>query len=637
MSRILIAEDDALSRDLIARFLKRRGHQVLEAETGSAAWECIVRERPDVILADILIPEMNGFEILERLRRCDAAHNTPVILITGLFGDGEAEVLASASGAARLMRKPLQPEELLEAIEAASRESSAHSLRELPPPPPESFEDDSVVGRITQVAVKAEMRSLASRVSGERMRAIFDYSLNAILVFDDGGSLVDVNLAAKQLTGYSRAELLQMKVWEIVGQGQRNFAEGLFRTLLASGVLQGEISLQRKDGAVREIEYRAVASILPGLHVSLLADITQRKKAEQEVLRSRDFHLALLQGFPTPIWRAGLDGRCDYFNQTWLEFTGRPLVEELGEGWLQGVHPDDRERVQRDYLDAFRERRRFALEYRLRRHDGEYRSLIDHGIPFKDLYGEFGGYLGSCHDNTEQVETRRALQCANEKLHAHSQQVLHVQEEERRHLARELHDQIGQGLTAAKICVAGFLEQEPHTPSASRLEECVNLLDELTERVRELSLMLRPPPLEDLGLVPALRSYLDRQARAGGFHLEFFADPSLGRFSAEIEIACFRVVQEAITNVLRHAVADRVAVELRRSAQALHISVADNGVGFDPTSVQERSGSERRLGLLGMRERANLLGGEIDCRSAPGQGAEIYAFFPLASSVPDED
>lgn len=625
MPKILVAEDDPFSREFIARLLERRGHQVVAARTGSEAWERILGERPDLILAEVMMPHVNGFELLERVRRNGPVSAAPVILITGLFNEGEAEVLASVSGA-RLIRKPISQEELLEGIDAALADCST-KLRE---DPPASARNQEHVDRITQVALKAEMRSLAMRESGERMRAIFDYSLNGIFLINDDGDLVDVNPAAQMLTGYSQAELLQMKAWDVVTREQLDFAQAQWRELIARRVVQGEISLQRKDGSRREIEYRAVAGILPRLHLSLLLDITQRKEAEREILRARDLQLALFDGFPTLIWRAGCDGECNYFNRTWLEFTGRQLQEELGDGWVDGVHLEDRERVTNDYLEAFRARRRFVLEYRLRRNDGEYRTMLDYGMPFHHLDGQFGGFIGACYDNTEQVETRRALQQANQQLHALSQQVLRTQEEERRHLARELHDQIGQGLTAAKFSIQAALQNEEPEAHRRRLDGCITLLDELTERVRELSLALRPPPLEDLGLVPALRSYLDRQAIAGGFHLEFFADSSLGRFSADVEIACFRVVQEAVTNVLRHADADRVMVELRRSSQALHVSICDNGVGFALAAVRSCDEGGKSLGLLGMRERVKLLGGEIDCRSEPGRGVEIHAFFPLA-------
>lgn len=124
--------------------------------------------------------------------------------------------------------------------------------------------------------------------------------------------------------------------------------------------------------------------------------------SEKEVARSRDFYLSVLESFPALIWRSGLDSRCDYFNRTWLEFTGRSLGEELGNGWSQGVHPEDRPLLLDRFQQSFKHRQPFSLEHRLRRHDGEYRWLINIGRPFHDINGEFVGYLGACFDVSER-------------------------------------------------------------------------------------------------------------------------------------------------------------------------------------------------------------------------------------------
>jgi PAS domain S-box-containing protein len=124
----------------------------------------------------------------------------------------------------------------------------------------------------------------------------------------------------------------------------------------------------------------------------------------------RDFYLEVLNDFHAPIWRSNTKGACDYFNRTWLSFTGRTLEEELGDGWLEGVHPDDRERCMKTYLRAFAARRPFEMEYRLRRHDGEYRTVLDAGRPFNDEAGQFAGYLGSAYDIADRRAAETALQ-----------------------------------------------------------------------------------------------------------------------------------------------------------------------------------------------------------------------------------
>ncbi|RII25624.1 MAG: hypothetical protein CXR31_13700 [Geobacter sp.] len=132
-------------------------------------------------------------------------------------------------------------------------------------------------------------------------------------------------------------------------------------------------------------------------------------RAMKEVSRSRDFYLKVFEDFPSPIWRAGTDGECDYFNKTWLAFTGRTLEQELGRGWVEGVHPEDLDRCLKTYRDAFASRDPFVMEYRLRRFDGEYRWITDSGRPFRDLNDRFAGYIGSCHDVTAHKQAEQAL------------------------------------------------------------------------------------------------------------------------------------------------------------------------------------------------------------------------------------
>jgi signal transduction histidine kinase len=228
-------------------------------------------------------------------------------------------------------------------------------------------------------------------------------------------------------------------------------------------------------------------------------------------------------------------------------------------------------------------------------------------------------------DISEHKQAEAALRQTNERLQELSRRLFQVQEDERRHLARELHDQMGQALTAAKLNLQAAQRLEERGLIARKLDDGIAVLETLLQQARQISLDLRPPLLDDLGLVPALRWYLDQQAQRAGLRIEFFADPALERMSPEIETACFRVAQEALTNVVRHARAQTVSVELHRTPEALHLVVRDDGIGFDVMTAEQGAS----LGLLGMRERVALLAGEMDCKSAPGRGTEIHAFFPV--------
>jgi signal transduction histidine kinase len=209
-----------------------------------------------------------------------------------------------------------------------------------------------------------------------------------------------------------------------------------------------------------------------------------------------------------------------------------------------------------------------------------------------------------------------------------TRQLLACQEAERRRLARELHDGIGQLLAA--ICMQLHMAKELRGQTArSALDECLGVVEQAIAQVRELSLDLVPSALDDFGLLAALRGHLDCQAERTGLAVNLVASASLGQLPSELETACFRVTEAALANVIEHASAQQVRVELRRDAEAVYLTIRDDGVGFDPQSVEQRTGGSKQLGLPAMRQRVALLGGSCRIESAPGQGTVIQVCWPL--------
>jgi signal transduction histidine kinase len=233
-------------------------------------------------------------------------------------------------------------------------------------------------------------------------------------------------------------------------------------------------------------------------------------------------------------------------------------------------------------------------------------------------------------ERERHLATSRALELSQERLRALSRRLLEVQEEERRGLARDLHDDLGQALTALKIQLES-LARSRGDRLQPQIEECVNTTRHALERVRQLSLNLRPLQLDDLGLVAALRSHLDRQASLGGLKPHFDAREAPRPIAPEIETTCFRVAQEAITNVLRHAAATNLWVRLFTADGRLALSIRDDGRGFDLDAARRRAAAGGSLGMVGMEERVALAGGSFELRAAPGQGTVLVATFPLKS------
>jgi signal transduction histidine kinase len=231
-----------------------------------------------------------------------------------------------------------------------------------------------------------------------------------------------------------------------------------------------------------------------------------------------------------------------------------------------------------------------------------------------------------------QAEIR--LRDSAHQLRALSQRVLQVQESERRRVAIELHDEVGQSLTALKINLLGhsrFKDQAPESLNAENLR----IVEDALQQVRRLALALRPSMLDDLGLLPALRWIAEQSAGRGGFFVEFQADemPFSERMSPELETTCFRIAQEALTNITRHAQAQQVLITLRHEEDQLTMMVQDDGCGFDVVAMRERAVLGTSLGVLGMQERAGLISGHLDIVSAPGEGSRVRLRCPWQSQV----
>ncbi|MFZ1072393.1 MAG: PAS domain S-box protein [Verrucomicrobiia bacterium] len=253
-----------------------------------------------------------------------------------------------------------------------------------------------------------------------------------------------------------------------------------------------------------------------------------------------------------------------------------------------------------------------------------------------NVYQVNGGKVIQC--NVRDITKRKLAEAKRKeyslKLQVLSRRLVEAQETERRNIARELHDEIGQALTVMQLNLQAMLQSPGADAMAPRLNESLKVVERVLEQVQDISLDLRPSILDDLGLEPALRWYTDRQAALVELKVKFHADKLAQRLDPMIETECFRVAQEALTNVVRHAQAKVVTVELRKEAGQLLLRVRDDGIGFNVAAVREKAVRGASLGLLSMEERALLAGGELEFISILGQGTEVHAWFPLKWQTP---
>ncbi len=496
------------------------------------------------------------------------------------------------------------------------------------------------IGRIEAVGgisfdVTARRRAEKSlEESRRRMRALFENTLDAIWLLDDEGRFVDANPAVCALLGYTREEFLRMRIEDVATADERGSVRDLWNAILAAGQLAGEFTQISRDGTTRVVDYRAVANILPGLHLSVNRDITERRRAERELRASDEQVRLLLDSTGEAICGIDLEGHCTFFNASCLRLLGyADRADLLGRELHRLIHhtrpdgaPFPREAC-RILCACCRGEEAHAEDEVFWRGDGTSFSVEYWSHPVR-RGGEVVGAVVTFVDISERRRVQEELRETAERLQVLSRRLVEVQEEERRHLARELHDEIGQALTAIGIGIQAA-KKASSDAATSYLDDCIGLVDSAIGQVRHLSLDLRPSMLDDLGLVATLRWYVDRQAQRAGFRARFTSDAVDIRLDPAIATAAFRVAQEALTNIARHAKARRVRVSVRHRDGSLRLAVRDDGVGFDSGAALGYGARGSGLGLLGMRERAALLGGRVDVRSLPGRGTRVLLTIPL--------
>lgn len=466
----------------------------------------------------------------------------------------------------------------------------------------------------------------------------------------------------------------------------------------------------------------------------------------------------LIDHSPIMLWVGDHEGKCVFASQAWLAFTGRALVQELGHGWAESVHVDDRAAILRQYREALASRQPFSLEYRLRRADGAFRWVCDQGHPWVAPDGAFLGHVGTCvditdrkesdlagleeprrlkrliekshdmvyrtrlfptraveytggavqaitghtpsefyadpdlprkavheddrplivqtlrdpahlqttiilrwlhpdgrvvwaehrrvpvydasgqlvaiegiaRDVTEYVESERRLRESEEQLRLLAGRLQTAREEERGRVARELHDELGQTLTALKLDISRTvqaLNAERLTPSmVDRIQSLVGLSDIALATVKRIATNLRPPTLDHLGLAEAIHwEALTFKARTG-LRCQVRTNKERTNLSSEQQTSLFRIFQEALTNIVRHAQASAVQVTLTERDDRFELRIRDNGRGI----TSDEAADPHAIGLLGMRERAGLVGGKFNVSGRRGKGTVVSVFVPIA-------
>jgi PAS domain S-box-containing protein len=351
------------------------------------------------------------------------------------------------------------------------------------------------------------------------------------------------------------------------------------------------------------------------------ADLIERTLGEQALRQSEERFRLIAHTAPVMIWMSDSERRITYLNQTWLDYTGWPFDAALGDRWIDILHPDDAERCREVYEKAFEQRERYQVEYRLRRHDGDYRWVATVGVPRYDVDGSFAGFIGTGVDIMERKQ-------AEEALSAVSQRLIEAHEEESARIARELHDDINQRLALASVRL-GYLKQSPPA-SAADLEQEIGAVSQdiadLVADIQALSHGLHPARVELLGLEKAAAAFCEELSNRHDVAIDVRFENIPSALPREISLCVYRVLQEALQNVVKHGGSRHARVALNTRIDTIELTVEDSGAGFDPHEAMRGPG----LGLTSMNERLKTIGGQLAVCSQRGRGTTIHAVAPLS-------
>ncbi|PYO70701.1 MAG: hypothetical protein DMD71_01055, partial [Gemmatimonadetes bacterium] len=482
------------------------------------------------------------------------------------------------------------------------------------------------------IAIERRQAEEALRESEERFSKAFHANpapLSISRLAD--GRFLDVNTAFLRLTGYEREDVIGRTSVELrlIGTVER---EALVDRLRRTGAIPNlEFVVRHRDGGSRDVVVSLVSCDLGGdaCVLGIFQDVTHRNQAE-EALRTRERQLLLAQ-------QIARMGSWEWDIRTGVVSWSDELCRILGvdprtvhpsyEGFVDLVHPDDRRHVRETIDRAASDGQPFLFDFRACRPDGAVRILHCRGEVICDAAGRPVRMFGTDQDVTELRLADEQLRLSQQKLRNLTAYQLEVREEERARIAREIHDVLGQTLTALKLDVSSLREMVARRePSADgRLQEIAGLLDTAIKDVRRLASELRPVVLDQLGLPAAVEWLSGDFQRRTGIDCRVRSSLPDTTLPADVSTGLFRILQEALTNVARHSGANRVEVTLQQASRIVYLEVTDNGKGL-PEAAHAGQGS---LGILGMRERALLLGGFIELKGETGKGTKLTAWVPL--------
>jgi two-component system, NarL family, sensor histidine kinase UhpB len=407
--------------------------------------------------------------------------------------------------------------------------------------------------------------------------------------------------------------------------------------IFVSGAIGEEVAIDSlKRGATDYVLKDRLSRLAPAVKRSLreAAERREYQRVQENLGESEQRYRLLVGSLPAVVYKGYADWTVDFIDNKVEELTGysREEFDSRRLTWLDVMLPEDVPEAKKVFLLCLYNDRTYFREFRIKTKDGRILWIQDRGQVICDPEGNIEYLSGVFFDATETHKAKRALEESEQRLRFLTSQLLTAQEQERRRISMELHDEVGQSLTVLKLQVRSIeraLRVEDQAELKQECRELLSYLDGVIENVRRLSKDLSPSILEDLGLHAALKFLLDGVGKYLPVKHSIEVADLNSLFPADAQINIYRIFQECLNNITKHAGHCEVSVAVRLNDGAIKFILEDNGAGFDAAQVMSRKAASRGLGLASLDERSRMLGGTCQISSRPGAGTRIVCTFPL--------
>jgi PAS domain S-box-containing protein len=469
------------------------------------------------------------------------------------------------------------------------------------------------------------------RDSEKKYRFLYENSYDAILLTVPDGRILSANPAACLMFGLSEEEIVARGRHGIVDVTDPRLSAAL-KERERTGRFRGELRFIRGDGRFFQGEMTSVIyvdEIGNPFTSMIIRDVTERKTMGKALRESEERYHTVMDHQTEVISRFRQDGILLFVNKQFCRFFGKNADEIIGRKWQPAAVDEDVPHIEAQLKKLTPANPTVIIENRVYSGYGSIRwmQFINRGF-----FNESGGLTeiqSVGRDVTDRKEMEQELSNHRKNLALLTSRLVTAQETERKTIAREMPDEIGQALTAVQFNLDELSRlTTPEDPKRARIAESETMIGRILEQIHEMSFDLRPAMLDDLGLVPTVRWYAKRFSLRTGIGVDVRAEMPENRMHSEIETNLYRIVQEALTNVAKHARATKVAILLNLERESVQLSLIDDGVGFDPKGVLTGRADALRLGLIGMNERVASIMGTMEIDSGSNRGTALKIVVP---------